>query len=439
MEISILEKLIKNLFEQWVEKKKEQKSNLNKIQYSGPVIEKEEYNSMLDSIFNDWWSGGKYTVISEKKLAEISLRNCGLLANSGSSANLLLMSGAKELYFNDGDKILTLSCGFPTTVNPIITNRLIPVFVDIDIETLNLNPSLLEDCVKSDNKIKGVFVAHTLGFKNDIDSILDIAKKYNLQVFFDCCDAYSTKYKGKPIQAYGKAATFSFYVAHHITMGEGGGVVTNDDELHITMRGFRNWGRYCASTECCMRSIDPNLFCPTTKLTKDCDLPKDYMVNYQYEWLGYNLKPLDLQAAILYEQILKLGKFDDIRKSNYKLFSDYFESNNVFGIKTWEIDEDVSPFSYPMLIPKNAPFKRKHLLDHLQQNKIESRLLFGGNLMRHPAYSKNSHLWESFGTHNNANDITERFIMVGVSQVNGAEKTKKIIDVLDSFFDSWKK
>jgi CDP-4-dehydro-6-deoxyglucose reductase, E1 len=439
MEISDIERLIKLLFEQWLEKKNEQKAKSTKIQYSGPVFEKEEYNSMLDAIFNDWWSGGKYTVEAERLLADISSRNHGLVINSGSSANLILMSGAKDLYFNDGDKILTLSCGFPTTVNPIITSRLVPLFVDIDIETLNLDPNLLETCAKADDKIKGVFVAHTLGFKNDIDAILDIARRHGLQIFFDCCDAYGTKYNGKPIQAYGKAASFSFYVAHHATMGEGGGLVTNDPDLHITMRGFRNWGRYCASTECCIRSVNRDVFCPTTKLTMNCDLPKDYMVNYQYEWLGYNLKPLDLQSAILCAQLRKLDRFDDMRRKNYKLFSDYFRKNNRFNIKVWEIDADVSPFAYPMLIPEDVPFKRKHLLDYLQQKGIESRLLFGGNLMRHPAYSKNKNLWESVGTHNNADVLAERFIMVGVSQINSEEKTQKIIDVLDSFFKSWRK
>jgi hypothetical protein len=179
------------------------------------------------------------------------------------------MGGAKELYFKDGDKILTLACGFPTTVNPIITNRLIPVFVDIDLEDLSLTPEIFEDAIKKDKKIKGLFIAHTLGFAGKINEILNIARKYNIQVFFDNCDAYACTYNGKPMAAYGKASSYSFYVAHHISMGEGGAVSTNDEDLHTVMKGLRGWGRYCACKQCCIRAELPNSFCPKNKFTKD--------------------------------------------------------------------------------------------------------------------------------------------------------------------------
>jgi CDP-6-deoxy-D-xylo-4-hexulose-3-dehydrase len=436
MEIIDIQNSIKCLFDLWIEKKNKETETLDKIRYSGPKLGKEEYERMLDAIFNNWWCGGKFTFETERKLAKTSNRDYGLLFNSGSSANLALMSAAKELYFEDGDKILTLSCGFPTTVNPIISNFLRPLFVDIDLKTLNLSPSLLEEVLDQDKKVKGVFVAHTLGFKSDIDALLNIARKYNVQIFFDCCDAYGTKYNGEPIQNYGKAATFSFYVAHHLTMGEGGGVVTNDDELNLVMRGFRNWGRYCALPNCCIRSSDPTMFCPTTKLTKDCSLPKDYIVNYQYEWLGYNLKPLDLQCAILYEQLDKLDEFNRIRKNNYGLLFDFMKQCR-FGFRLWEIDNETSPFAFPFIIPEDAPFKRSHLTDFLRRNKIESRLLFGGNLMRHPAYEKKKHLWESYGEHTNANILTERFMMLGVSQILSSQHIEKVITVLDEFFKKW--
>ncbi len=431
-----IENQIKVLFTEWVNKKNEEDSNRKKIRYAGPVIGQEEYMNMLDAIFSDWWSAGKYTLQAEKKLAEISDRNYGLLCNAGSSANLLLMSAAKELYFEDGDKIITLSCGFPTTVNPIIQNRLIPVFVDIDLDDLNLNPNIFEEVIKSDKRIKGLFVAHTLGFKSKINEILDIARKYNIHVFFDNCDSYGTFYNERPIQAFGKAATFSFYVAHHITMGEGGGIVTNDEELHSTMRGFRNWGRYCSSPNCCIRSEHPELFCPINKLTKKCDLPNDYMVNYQFEYLGYNLKPLELQSAILIKQIDRMSEFSTIRKKNYKRLYDYF-SKSKYKFKIWEIEDDVSPFSFPFLIPDNSPFTRKHMIDFLKRNGIETRVLFGGNLMRHPAYQKNKHLWEFYGNHINADKITENFLMIGVSQVNTEEHIEIILNKLDDFFKQW--
>lgn len=430
-----IETQIRLLFEMWVQKKQEEP--LNKVRYAGPVLGVTEYDNVLTAIFSDWWSGGKFTVEAEDKLAKISDRNHGLLTNSGSSANLVLMSAARELYFQDCDKILTLSCGFPTTVNPIMTSRMIPVFVDISLEDLSLDLNLFEDALKNDSKIKGVFIAHTLGFKGKIDEILDIARRYNVLVFFDNCDSYGTKYKGRPIQSYGKAATYSFYVAHHLTMGEGGGITTNDQDLHLTMRGFRNWGRYCASTNCCVRSVKPEMFCPTSKLTRHCDLPEDYIVNYQYEWLGFNLKPLELQSAMLLAQIDKMSEFDSIRKKNYNNLLSYFKSNCKFKFTTWDIDDEVSPFAFPLLLPKDSPFTRKHLVDFLARKGIETRLLFGGNLMKHPAYTKKSAWWESYGSHTNADLISKSFVMLGVSQVNNDTHISKVITEVENFCNTW--
>lgn len=432
MNKSELEYKIKELMCEWATLNNNE--HTNKIRYAGPKLGTEEYSAMLDAIFNDWWSGGKYTIKAEESLSQISDRNKGLLFNSGSSANLILMTGAKELYFKDGDKILTLSCGFPTTVNPIIQNRLIPVFVDVDAN-LSLSPETLEDSLKKDKKIKGVFVAHTLGFKTQIKEILDIARKYNIQVFFDSCDAYGTKYNGRPIQAYGKASTLSFYVAHHSTMGEGGGIVTNDDELYTIMRGLRNWGKHCESDKCCIRSENPEVFCPTLKYSKNSNLPSDYMVKYQFEWLGYNLKPLELQSAILSEQLKKIDEFTLIRQQNYDKLYNYFK--NIPHFKIWKIDEDVSPFSFPFLVNKNAPFTRKHLADHYTRNKIECRMLFGGNLMKHPAYENKKQYWESIGDHKNADLILNTFLMLGVSQILSEQDINKIIEITTEFLKQW--
>lgn len=430
-----IENQIKILFSEWVREKEKGDKNRKKIRYAGPLIGEKEYHNMMDAIFSDWWSGGKFTVDSEKKLAKISDRNYGLLCNAGSSANLLLMSAAKELYFKDGDKIATLSCGFPTTVNPIIQNRMKPVFLDIDLDDLNLNPELFEESLKKDKKIKGLFVAHTLGFKTKITEILDIARKYGVQVFFDNCDSYGTKYNGRPIQSYGKAATFSFYVAHHLTMGEGGGIVTNDEDLQNTMRAFRNWGRYCVSPNCCIRSENPELFCPVTKLTKNCELPSDYMVNYQFEYMGYNMKPLEIQSAMLNHQLDRMEEFSDIRRKNYNILKNFFKTKE--GFRVWDIDDEVSPFSFPILLSGKLPFKRKHLIDFLKRNDIETRLLFGGNLMRHPAYDNKKELWESYGTHKNSDNITENFIMLGVSQINDEKNMEIIINNIDKFLKQW--
>ena len=429
MKIKDIETQIKILFDYWFDEKSKQK--LEKVRYAGPVLGKEEYSGMLDAIFDDWWSGGKYTLETEEKLAKISDRNHGLFVNSGSSADLLLMSAAKELYFEDGDKILTLACGFPTTVNPIIQNRLIPVFVDIDLNEMSLNPDLLQEVLKKDKKIKGVFFAHTLGFVGDIDRILNIARENNVQVFFDSCDAYSSTYKGKPVQAYGKASTFSFYPAHHCTSGEGGGIVTNDSELFTVMRSFRGWGRWCASSNCCIRSVKPELFCPTQKFSKCTEMPDDYSVNYTYEFLGYNLKPLELQAKILFHQLDRLEHFHNIRVKNYNKLYDYFVKKNIPDIKLWKLEHNVCPFSFPILLSENI--NRKHLIGHLSRRGIESRLLFGGNLIKQPAYAKKKQYWETYGSFENSDKIMNKFIMLGVSQINDDSHIDKVITEVDNF------
>jgi CDP-4-dehydro-6-deoxyglucose reductase, E1 len=432
-----IEQKIRSLFKDWVAAK-EQEGGLNKIRYAGPKFGAEEYDAMLSAVFDDWWSGGKYTVQTEDKLSKSGERNHSLLTNSGSSANLILMSAAKDLYFNDGDKILTLSCGFPTTVNPIIQNRLVPVFADINLDTLNIDVETVERAVKKDPKIKGLFVAHTLGFYPDIDAILDVGRKYNLQVLFDNCDAYGTYYKQRPIQSYGKAATYSFYVAHHLSMGEGGGVSTNDVDLHYAMRSYRNWGRYCSSPICCIRSIEPNAFCSGIKLTKDSDLPQDYGVNYQFEYLGYNLKPLELQAAILGVQLDKLHDFTNIRRNNYTVLKNHFNGIKSVEFKTWELPEGVSPFAFPILLPEDARFQRKHLVDFMKRNGIETRMLFGGNLTKHPAYQKNKSYWEMLdAAHPNADAILNRFVMFGVSPVTDETHMNIIGEKLDEFLSQW--
>ena len=431
-----IEQEIKALFARWARLRGAETAQLAKVRYAGPILGAEEYTAMLDAIFGDWWSGGKFTIHAENKLAQVSKRNYALLANSGSSANLILMSAAREKFFKDGDKILTLSCGFPTTVNPIIQNRLIPVFVDIDLDTLALDPEMLDRALSADPGIKGVFVAHTLGFKTRIHELIDVVRRHNVHIFFDCCDAYGTTYAGEPIQAYGKAVSFSFYPAHHVTMGEGGAVATNDDDLHILMRGMRNWGRYCSAEKCCIRSENPASFCPKAKFTRESCLPEDYSVNYQYEWLGYNLKPLDLQAAILTKQLERLPEFDAARRRNYLAYQRFFASA-PFELRTWALEDGVSPFAFPIMLGDSCPFNRKHLTDFLTRNGIETRLLFAGNLMRHPAYTNRPEYWESIGSHTNADRIAERVVMLGVSPVNTDQHIAYVTEKVGEFFKLW--
>lgn len=428
-----LEGMIKNLLTMWVEEKDKEK--LTKIRYSGPVFGKEEYEGILDALFSDWWSGGKFTFNAEQALSEQSQRDYGLLANSGSSANLIMMSAAKELYFQDGDKILTLACGFPTTVNPIISNRLIPVFADIDLTNFSLHPDKFEQLIKKDKKIKGVFIAHTLGFHGQVDEILDIARQNNIQVFYDNCDSYGTTYKDKPLPSYGKAATYSFYPAHEVSMGEGGGVTTNDPEFHTVMKGIRGWGKFCSCKQCCIRSELPNAFCPQNKYTRNSQLPSDYIVNYQYEWLGYNLKPLELQAAMLSAQLKKLPSFTEQRRSNYEKLLSYFK-NSSYLVHTWGLPDNVSPFAFPILLDND---KRQRIVRELNRAGVETRFLFGGNLMKHPAYVNNSSYWEApESSYKNSDIIMNQCLLFGVSQVNDSQAMDLMIEKIDKVFKDLK-
>jgi len=414
-----IETLIKYLFDRWVD----EKEPIKKVRYSGIDFGREEYRAMLDAIFSDWWSGGKYTLRTERTLAKQAERNHALLFNSGSSANLALMAAARQLYFKEGDPILTFACGFPTTVNPIIQAGLTPVFADVNPFDLSITPEKFEEYAKT---IKGVFIPHTLGFCGDINAILDIARKHNIMVFYDACDAYGSAYEGKPVTHYGKAATYSFYAAHHISCGEGGAVVTNDEELHTVMRGMRNWGRYCSSGECCVRAEDPEAFCPPAKYTKDNDLPSDYTVNYQFEWIGYNLKMLDLQAAILGVQLGRMEEYNNIRIRNYERLFSAFEKAPVV---IWGLQEGVSPFSFPLVIVEDARFTRKHFMDFLMRNGIESRLIFGGNLTRHPAY-------KSIGqtqTLEYSDVLMKRGMMLGVSHVITPDKMEYVCSKIKEF------
>ncbi len=438
MQIEDIQNTIKGLFNLWCIEKEKKRQQQVKVQYAGPVLGEQEYNGILDAIFSDWWSRGKYTTMAQKKLAELSSRDYGLLLNSGSSANLVMMKAAKEvLKWQDGDEIVTLSCGFPTTVNPIVDCNLVPLFVDIKLENLGLSPALLEEVLDKNPKVKGVFVAHTLGFPNEIFELLNIARAHGVQVFFDCCDAYGTVYGDQPITAYGKAATFSYYVAHHVTCGEGGGIVTNDTNLQVTMNGFRNWGRYCSSPDCCIRATNRELFCSEEKLTKDSELPDDYSVNYQFEWLGYNLKMLDLQASMLLTQFDRLPEFTKIRRDNYRILWS-FMNGSKFGFKLWEINDTISPFSFPFILPEDVPFQRKHLVHYLARHGIETRLLFGGNLTKHPAYAKIKNKWRLYGeSHPNADLIMNRCLMLGVSPIISNEKMYKVVQVLQEFEKQW--
>ncbi|GAI03285.1 unnamed protein product, partial [marine sediment metagenome] len=272
--------------------------------YSGAVYDKEEVLSMVSAILDGWWSGGKYTLDFEKAFANFLGVKHALACNSGSSANLL---AASALELAKGSEVITPATTFPTTLNPIIQCGLTPVFVDVELDTYNINAHLIEKAISEKTKL--IMVPHTLGNPCNLEVILEVCSKYNLRLIEDACDALGSKYKGKYVSSFGVLGTFSFYPAHHMTTGEGGMVVTNNDELAEKVRGYRDWGRLCNCEPCLEVSRrDEGYLCPK-RLNFKLEGGMPYDMRYAYGYVGYNLKMTEIQAAMGLAQLRKLQKF----------------------------------------------------------------------------------------------------------------------------------
>ena len=354
------------------------------VRYSGRVFDEKELQVLVDSSLDFWLTSGRYTEEFESEFAEYFELEYSFLTNSGSSANLLALSALTspllgERKLKPGDEVISVAAGFPTTVNPIIQNGMIPVFVDVELGTYNINPEELKKAIGS--KTKAIFLAHTLGNPYNLDAVQDLMEEYSLWFIEDCCDALGSTYKNKKLGTFGHIATCSFYPAHHITMGEGGAVLTDDDDLARAVRSIRDWGRdcYCAGGE--------NNTCGTRYSGQYGNLPKGYDHKYVYSHIGYNLKVTDMQASIGVEQLKKLPRFIERRKENFRLWTE--------GFKKWE-DKFILPyciegsdpawFAYPVTVREDAGFTRTDLTNYLAENLVETRNLFGGNLLRQPAY-----------------------------------------------------
>ena len=310
--------------------------------------------------------------------------NSSLLVNSGSSANLIALSSLTSESLGNhrikhGDEVITVAAGFPTTVNPIVQNGAIPVFVDIEEGTYNINIDEVESAISE--KTRAIMIAHTLGSPFDVDTILKIVKDHDLYLVEDNCDALGSRYKGKLTGTFGHFSTLSFYPAHHMTMGEGGAVNTNDPILERVARSFRDWGRDCycetgASDSCGMRFTQ-----------KFGELPLGYDHKYVYSHIGYNLKATDLQAAIGVAQLKKIDTFINRRKENFRYLYNRLKPYEDYFILPKALPEaDPSWFAFPLTIKENSGLTRKGVVDFLEKNKIMTRTLFSGNLIKHPAY-----------------------------------------------------
>ncbi len=354
------------------------------VRYAGRVFDEKELQALVDSSLDFWLTSGRYTEEFESEFAEYLDKEYAYLTNSGSSANLLALSALTSPLLGDrklkpDDEVISVAAGFPTTLNPIIQNGMIPVFVDVELGTYNINPEELKKAISP--KTRAIFLAHTLGNPYNLDVVQKLVEEYDLWFIEDCCDALGSEYKGKKLGTFGHIASFSFYPAHHITMGEGGAVVTDDDFLARAVRSMRDWGRdcYCAGGE--------NNTCGTRFSAQYGTLPKGYDHKYVYSHIGYNLKVTDMQAAIGVEQLKKLDTFIERRKENFELWTKGFKKWEDKFILPYGIDgSDPAWFAYSVTVKEKAGFTRTELTTFLSQNLVETRNLFGGNLLRQPAY-----------------------------------------------------
>ena len=351
------------------------------VPVSGKVYGSEEVVSLVDAALDFWLTTGRFNVDFEKKLQEFLGVRFALTCNSGSSANLLAMSALTspmvENHLEPGDEVITCATGFPTTVNPSFQNNLVPVFVDVDIPTYNIKANVLEEAISP--RTRAIMVAHALGNPFDLETVMALAKKHNLFVVEDTCDALGATYNGKLVGTFGDIGTLSFYPAHHITMGEGGAVFTQDGIKKRALESIRDWGRDCY----CDPGVDNT--CKKRFQWKLGDLPRGYDHKYTYSNIGYNLKITDMQAAVGLAQLDRLNGFISARRQNFLFLKDALkEFEDVLILPEPTKNSNPSWFGFPITVRDKAHFKREDFIKHLESNKIATRLLFGGNLLKQP-------------------------------------------------------
>jgi CDP-6-deoxy-D-xylo-4-hexulose-3-dehydrase len=400
------------------------------IHYAGRVYDEKEIISLVDSALDFWLTTGRFSKQFEKNLAEfLGVKHC-LLTNSGSSANLLAVSaltspklGEKRLI--PGNEVITTACGFPTTLNPILQNNLVPVFVDIELGTYNIQVEQIENAISE--KTKAIIIPHTLGNPADLGSISKLVKKNNLWFIEDNCDALGSRYRGKYTGSFGDISTCSFYPAHHITMGEGGAVLTSDPLLKKIIMSFRDWGRDCWCEPGCDNS------CGKRFDWQLGDLPKGYDHKYIYSHIGYNLKVTDMQAAVGVEQLKKLPGFIEQRKQNFNVFYQGLKKYDIYFILPEpSLGAEPSWFGFPIFVKSNAPFSRNDIVRYLEANKIATRMLFGGNLIQQPAYSEMK--YRNVGSLVNTELVMNNLFWIGVYPGIGESQIKYILNVFKNFF-----
>jgi CDP-6-deoxy-D-xylo-4-hexulose-3-dehydrase len=399
------------------------------VQVSGRVVGAPEITALVDSSLECWLTTGRFNDMFEARLAKYLGARRVLTCNSGSSANLLAATALTSWMYQDralkpGDEVITCATGFPTTVNPLLQNGLVPVFLDVDIPTYNIRADLIESAVTE--KTRAIMIAHTLGNPFDLDTVMAVAKKHKLFVVEDCCDALGATYNGELVGTFGDVATLSFYPAHHITMGEGGAVFSKRAKMVRIVESLRDWGRDCWCNPGCDNTCNQRFGWQLG------DLPFGYDHKYTYSHLGYNLKITDMQAAVGNAQLDRLEDFIAARRANF----DYMKAamakhEDVMILPEATPNSNPSWFGFPLTVRDGAPFTRDELVKHLNDKKIGTRLLFGGNLIRQP-YMKGRN-FRVHGSLENSDKVMRDTFWLGVFPGLGEDHIDYIIDTISKF------
>lgn len=405
------------------------------VPVSGKVFDREEINNAIQAAKDGWWTEGRWAKQFERDFRQYTGVRYISLVNSGSSANLVALASLTSTVFGEkrlkpADEYITTAVAFPTTVNPGIQYGLKPVFIDVQLDTFNIDTSKIEKAITEKTKL--IMVAHTLGKPYNLDKVMRLVKKYNLWLIEDCCDALGSKYDGKLVGTFGHIATFSFYPAHQITMGEGGALITDNPLIHRSIRQLRDWGRDCW----CDTGRDNT--CRKRFSWKMGELPYGYDHKYTYSQIGYNLKLTDFQAAIGVAQLKKLPYFIKKRKENYKELYTFFKKYEKYFIPM-KISEKEDPcwFGFPIIIRQDTPFTRNQLTQYLESNKIGTRNVFSGNLLRHPAYIGLRNKLKVTGKLTNADLVMNNAFWLGVYPGINGEMIEYIKNVIRKFLANY--
>ncbi|MBL7147619.1 MAG: lipopolysaccharide biosynthesis protein RfbH [Nanoarchaeota archaeon] len=427
-----IKKLVKKLYQVKFENKK-YKPGIDKLNYAGRVFDELEMIEAVDNLLDFTLTFGSKGIEFERNFAAALNSKFCVLTNSGSSANLIALTALKSKRMTNclksGDKVITPAVTFPTTLAPIIQNNLKPVFVDVDIGTYNVSEEALKEAV--DRDIKAMVVPHTLGNPNNMDLLMNLKEDYNLILVEDACDAIGGTFGDKYVGTFGELGTVSFYPAHHITLGEGGAVLTQDKITAKILRSLREWGRDCwclpNNSNTCGKRFEWKLG----------DLPEGYDHKYIYSEIGYNLKVLDLQAAIGIEQIKKLPEFIKKRRDNFKAIYDHLKQyEDKIILPIWHKKANPSWFAFTITIKDDCGFTRHDLTSFLESRKIETRLVFAGNILKQPAYMDIDK--EIRGSLTNTDKVMNDTFFLGVYPGITQDKLEFMLKSFDEFFENYK-